>query len=417
MNLLKKMILDYNNKSNLLEEDLEDKNNNSNLEEKKSKNIVLSKNSSSKLDLNNKPENNSILKNNFNTDLYSFSKLDLNNSNKDIYKSDLSKLESINQNIIKDFYDKKTSVLLNYDKSIRNIRLFNNKVKMNLFETYIDKNDIILDIGIGKGGDLDKYQMSNISFLYACDISKISILEAEARYNLGFKRGKSNYTFNHEFIELNVSNQIYPNIINLNIDMCISMFVIHYFFESKNSFKNFLKTINCSNANKLLFITLNSNKIIDIINKKNLNLNKSNKVDLLFMDKELNDTNKNNKNKLINSKNKSLLDIEYLPNLNKIDIKKDNKSNLEEEFFDKTNKDKQKYNPFGKQYRFILGNNYINCIEFLVDEEYLIKSLNKLGYNIIINESIINYSNSTHLNKEEKQVIDLYNVYYFSKNI
>lgn len=41
----------------------------------------------------------------------------------------------------------------------------------------------VLEIGSGKGGDLKKWQLQNIAFLFGCDISGESLICANERYN------------------------------------------------------------------------------------------------------------------------------------------------------------------------------------------------------------------------------------------
>lgn len=71
-----------------------------------------------------------------------------------------------------------------------NIRLYNNFIKSVLFRNYIYSNDRVLDFGIGKGGDLKKYQKADILLLYGLDIANRSLLDALDRargFHLDFK--------------------------------------------------------------------------------------------------------------------------------------------------------------------------------------------------------------------------------------
>ena len=53
-----------------------------------------------------------------------------------------------------------------------NIRRINNYIKTCLLLKYVAKNDTVLDLGCGKGGDLLKYQKIGIKEYYGIDIGK-----------------------------------------------------------------------------------------------------------------------------------------------------------------------------------------------------------------------------------------------------
>lgn len=65
----------------------------------------------------------------------------------------------------------------------RTIRLRNvhNFLKRQLILRYTRPGDTVLDIGVGKGGDLQKYRQAQISELYGVDIACCSILDATDR--------------------------------------------------------------------------------------------------------------------------------------------------------------------------------------------------------------------------------------------
>ena len=131
-------------------------------------------------------------------------------------------------------YDEKVSIDLQTDLSIKYLRIYNNLAKRLLLSKYIEPNSNVFDVCVGKAGDLDKYEECKINSLYACDISSISINEARSRYNIGYGRGKRPYTFKAHFFIHDVSRSILNEITHVNIDNIVSMFAIHYFFESRD---------------------------------------------------------------------------------------------------------------------------------------------------------------------------------------
>jgi mRNA (guanine-N7-)-methyltransferase len=258
---------------------------------------------------------------------------------------------------ISEFYDKKITQRLSDTNKIKNLRIINNKIKRNIFDKYIMQKSIIFDIGIGKGGDLDKYQYSKIIHLYGCDISQISINETISRYDIGFKRGTKKYSYTANFTQIDIGHDLYPNISNLSINTIISMFVIHYFFESSEIFDNFIKNIYLSGAERLLFITVNEGKITEFIKKSG----------------------------------NSICKVE---NVNVID----------------------NINIFGKQYIFNLNNDVINCIEFIVNYDTLVDTLKNHNYSLKQYKSLEKLiPKNNQLSQEEKEVISLYDFYLFVK--
>lgn len=92
--------------------------------------------------------------------------------------------KKINQEYITDHYD---NIVTNKDLYTKeklittNLRRINNFIKACILRKYIKKNDVVLDIGCGKGGDLQKYQKLKIKKYVGIDVSKKSIEEAIQR--------------------------------------------------------------------------------------------------------------------------------------------------------------------------------------------------------------------------------------------
>jgi mRNA (guanine-N7-)-methyltransferase len=64
-----------------------------------------------------------------------------------------------------------------------NLRRINNFIKTCILNKYVKKNDVVLDLGCGKGGDLHKYQKLKIKKYVGVDVSEKSIKEAKNRAN------------------------------------------------------------------------------------------------------------------------------------------------------------------------------------------------------------------------------------------
>lgn len=93
---------------------------------------------------------------------------------------------------IKRHYNQIANKSISERKLARNINIRNvhNFIKSCLFKTYIPPMSTVLDLGIGKGGDLKKYQNVGIRELYGVDMANRSIIDAIERareMKLGFK--------------------------------------------------------------------------------------------------------------------------------------------------------------------------------------------------------------------------------------
>lgn len=247
-----------------------------------------------------------------------------------------------------------------------NIRMVNNFIKTCLFRKYIRKNDIVLDIGIGKGGDFQKYEKMKISELYGVDIADRSILDATIRAREG------EYPFK---ITLK-TRDAYGELLNFKkmFDVVSIQFSFHYAFVSEKNLDTAIENI--SNAlpyDGVLMITIPSKDEILDRRKKNKLSNDFYKID--FRD---NISNEIYGNYYFYSQVDSINDcIEYLVDL----------PTLESKFYK-------------KEMEMVYKCNFLG---FLKDEICYYPS------------HVIAKHNISNLTEEEKNVIDLYDVIVFRK--
>jgi mRNA (guanine-N7-)-methyltransferase len=140
---------------------------------------------------------------------------------------------------------------------IINLRLFHNYVKESLLNdvvNYINKDNItLLDLAVGKGGDMFKWLKNDIYNVVGIDINNESIKGTNGaihRYrNLKNKRIKNNERvpiYDYYVYDLSNKNNI-PKIDNIiknrkfNIVSC--QFAIHYMFKNKESLNTFIKIV------------------------------------------------------------------------------------------------------------------------------------------------------------------------------
>jgi mRNA (guanine-N7-)-methyltransferase len=152
------------------------------------------------------------------------------------------------------------------DSKIKGLRSFNNWVKSSIINKFIgeERNLKILDIGCGKGGDLQKWQASRKVELYVgCDPADVSIRQAKDRY--AQMQRKSRRLFHAEFYAKDCFGEwlgdipiikhvgIDPGVGPGNVmsqrwggggfDMVTMMFCMHYAFESEAKAKGMLRNV------------------------------------------------------------------------------------------------------------------------------------------------------------------------------
>lgn len=118
---------------------------------------------------------------------------------------------------------------MNLEQETKSLRLFHNRIKQHLIDTY--KGESLLDIGVGRGGDIHKWYHNGIKNVVGLDIEPAYIKEAIKRFKkLGIK---SNYRFyviqsNDSFFATLNKRQL-----PLLYDVISCQFCFHYFASSR----------------------------------------------------------------------------------------------------------------------------------------------------------------------------------------
>lgn len=135
------------------------------------------------------------------------------------------------------------------ESKLYNHRCFNNWIKSVLISDTISKlkdqnPDMklsILDLGCGKGGDLNKYKASGIDNYFGIDISIGQLRDAL------FRKINGDFNFPCHFIknEAECEPEQFFNPIpkDMYFDLISAQFCIHYFFQSEKTVENFLENI------------------------------------------------------------------------------------------------------------------------------------------------------------------------------
>jgi len=109
------------------------------------------------------------------------------------------------------------------------LKRHHNAVKRDLLRSYASES--LLDIGCGRGGDIQKWRDLGLSRVHGIDLSPVSIEEARRR-----AAGCTLYTFDtaDARIPINIGRQFHT---------VSTMFCLHYFFESEETLRTLLQTV------------------------------------------------------------------------------------------------------------------------------------------------------------------------------
>lgn len=128
----------------------------------------------------------------------------------------------------------------NQNVALYNLRRFHNYIKRIYIENYKGKS--VLDLAIGKGGDLGKYNSSGFTYIEGYDIDTSSIKEASCRASVMSSKSNSNISVKLHTQDL-VKNEVPSS--RVKFDLVVSNFAFHYFYNSLDiyikSVKNNLK--------------------------------------------------------------------------------------------------------------------------------------------------------------------------------
>ena len=121
--------------------------------------------------------------------------------------------------------------------SLKNLRKSHNWIKNYLLNKYASNVNNLLDLAVGKGGDISKWNKNDIKHVTGYDINDVSIAEAKRRVKILKPKTKI------KLHVLDLSNCIVKSV-KPNFDVITCMFAFHYFFRTKQTFETILKTIN-----------------------------------------------------------------------------------------------------------------------------------------------------------------------------
>ncbi|ODV94677.1 hypothetical protein PACTADRAFT_50539 [Pachysolen tannophilus NRRL Y-2460] len=176
-------------------------------------------------------------------------------------ESNLKRVQAINSgelevdDIVKQHYNQRTHLARRENRRtspIIKLRNFNNCIKYILINKFGKANDSVIDLGCGKGGDLQKWALANVSTYIGLDISSDSITEAIRRYKTISTRNQANFQsffitadcFGNSITEILAP---FPEITTLMpVDICSMQFCMHYGFRSEEIVRTMLSNVSKS---------------------------------------------------------------------------------------------------------------------------------------------------------------------------
>lgn len=142
------------------------------------------------------------------------------------------------------------------------LRQFHNSIKFKLLEKAVQRinkppNEIhLLDVGVGRGGDIQKWHNLNLQNVKGVDINKSYIIEAINRFKNQRHLSNRNYKFFYTFEKFMFQDFLKTKNIPVynEFDIISCMFAFHYFWKTKETLHGILSQISQSLKVNGLFI-------------------------------------------------------------------------------------------------------------------------------------------------------------------
>lgn len=159
--------------------------------------------------------------------------------------------EPIESDIFKNMPPKEKLVCIELGKAYKE---YHNQIKRGIIETYCE-NKNVLDLGIGRGGDIGKYQRVNIKKIFGVEPDTVNRKECDRRINETFKDMKDRITIiegKAQDTDLIVSALVAHD--TPTVDVISSFFSLSFFFFESSDLNSLVQTISSTLSNEGVFI-------------------------------------------------------------------------------------------------------------------------------------------------------------------
>lgn len=119
------------------------------------------------------------------------------------------------------------------------LKKYHNDVKRALLQEFVTPGDTLLDLACGRGGDLRKWADAGVAHVIGIDISSKALEEAHRRYHTI----KPPFSFETHHVLTLKDRPWTCGDAHRPVDIITCMFALHYFFETENSARTFLRTV------------------------------------------------------------------------------------------------------------------------------------------------------------------------------
>ncbi|KAH7288300.1 hypothetical protein KP509_31G021200 [Ceratopteris richardii] len=128
---------------------------------------------------------------------------------------------------------------------IIHLKKLNNWIKSVLIQSYTKKNDSVIDIGCGKGGDLIKWDKARIGYYVGIDIAKGSIEDARMRYNGDASHKRRVFSFPARLICADCFTVHLDEVLQdeAPFDVCSCQFAMHYSWANEEKARIALQNV------------------------------------------------------------------------------------------------------------------------------------------------------------------------------
>ncbi|KAI5075435.1 hypothetical protein GOP47_0009959 [Adiantum capillus-veneris] len=128
---------------------------------------------------------------------------------------------------------------------IIHLKKLNNWIKSVLIQLYAKKNDSVIDIACGKGGDLIKWDKAKVSYYVGIDLAKGSIEDARTRYNGDASHKSKSFSFPARLIHADCFTVHLDEVLQDEgpFDICSCQFALHYSWASEEKARVALQNV------------------------------------------------------------------------------------------------------------------------------------------------------------------------------
>jgi hypothetical protein len=166
------------------------------------------------------------------------------------------------------------------------MRKLHNRVKNDMLKTYLKKSDNIIDIGSGRGGDLNKWQKIELNTVYAVEPDLENGEEFMTRLREMQKSKKEDNTLFIKLLSVGAEEtEKISKKVDVKINAITSFFSLTYFGESSEKYQGLMDTINLiPEGGYFIGSVMDGNRVKILLEKERVKLTRSMEVVLAEAD-------------------------------------------------------------------------------------------------------------------------------------